>query len=203
MIGNLNENVRSFAPSYGTLLPRARRRPSARNMQIYEEARVRRERQEDVAARHSLTQQRVSEICAQVEAWYQWQASAPDYEAVEANEQRQRLLAARQREETVLLLARRQAAAERETLVSERRVTTARGTDVTRTEKVLPTNPAWLKIVQAASQTLLRINAKLGVDVQTSALAEEIDRLWAELLGEERKAALPEEGANYCTSCKV
>jgi hypothetical protein len=169
-------------------------------MQIYEDVRVQRERQEDVAARHSLTQQRVSEICSQVEKWRQWQASAPDYEATLANERRLRLLAARQREETVLLVALKQAAAERETLVTERRLTTAQGTQVTRTEKVLPTNPAWLKIVQSASQTLTRMNAKLGVDVQTSALAEEIDRLWAELLGG-TNAAAPNEGANSCTSC--
>jgi hypothetical protein len=165
-------------------------------LQIYEEARVRGERQEDVAARHGLTQQRVSEICAQVERWRQSLASTPDYEAIDADERRRRLLAARQREETILLVALRQAVAERDTIVSERRVTTAEGTQVTRTEKVMPVNPQWLKIAQAASQSLTRMNESLGVDVQTSALAEEIARLWAELLGEESEGERSCEGAD-------
>ncbi len=189
-------------PSYGTLLPRARRRPSARNMQIYEDSRVKGERQEDVAARHGLTQQRVSAICSQVQAWYQWQASAPDYEAIEANEQRLRLLAALQREETVLVVALRQAVRERETLVTERLETTAKGTATTRTEKVVPIDPTWLKIAQSASLRVLRIKERLGVDVQTSTLGEEIERLWAELLGGEENQAEPNEGVNSCTSCK-
>ena len=183
-------------------------------MQIYEDVRVRGERQEDVAARHGLIQQRVSQICRQVDEWHASLASAPDYEAFEADERRRRLLAARQREETILLTALRQAVAERDTIVSERRVTTAEGTQVTRTEKVVPVNPQWLKLARASSQSLTRINEKLGPDVQTSALAAEIDRLWAELLGEEnvvfcsakerpfaeRKATIPNEGANSSTS---
>jgi hypothetical protein len=154
-------------------------------MQVYMAARDQGERQEDVAARHRLTQQRVSKICAQVQTWYEWQASAPDYETIEANEQRLRLLAALQREETILVTALRHAVRERETLVTETTETSAKGTAVTRTEKTMPNTPAWLKLAQSASLRVFRFRERLGVDAQTSALSEEIQRLWAELLGGE------------------
>lgn len=167
-------------------------------MQIYEDVCVLGQRQADVAARHGLIQQRVSQICRQVDEWHESLTGAPDFEAIEADERRRLLLAARQREEMILVTALRQAVAERETIVSERRVTTAEGTQVTRIEKAVPVNPQWLKVARASSQALTQINEKLGPDVQTSALGEEIDRLWAKLLGSE--ATLPNEGANSSTS---
>jgi len=162
--------------------PRARRRPSERNLRIHELVCLRHERQEDVAAQYGLTQQRVSAICSQVQAWDKWQLASPDFEALEADQRRQQLLECRARDETVLVLALRGAVAERKSLVSTKRVTTAEGVQETRTERGVPGNPAWLKIVRGSSQSIARINAELGIAGQTSALAEEIERLWGELL---------------------
>jgi hypothetical protein len=45
------------------------RRPSARNLAIYEAVKVRRKRQVDVGAQFGVSQRRVSKICQQVERW--------------------------------------------------------------------------------------------------------------------------------------
>ncbi|MCI0360240.1 MAG: hypothetical protein L0211_17320 [Planctomycetaceae bacterium] len=185
-------------------LPRDRRKPSPRNMQIYEEVRLSGQRQAEVAARHGLNQQRVSQICQQVDRWRQWAAASPDYEAIEAEQRRQRLLAARKRHEQVLLLALRQAVQPSQSLVTERRVTDKHGTSVSRTEKVIPTSAAWAGLVFKASSSVAQLSEKLGVDVESNFLAEEIDRLLAQVMtAEASEEEEPNEGSNSSTSSEV
>ena len=157
--------------------PRERPKPSPRNMQIYELVRVQNERQEQVAARFGINQQRVSQICSQVEAWRRWLETAPDFAVRAADERRRMLLAARLREERLLLLALQRAVEPAETLVTERTMTSLAGTKVDRYEKVLPANPAWLKFAAQSAQRIARLGERLGVDVEASDVTEQIDEL--------------------------
>src|SRR5262245_35748497 len=63
MIANSPGNGSSKSVSFYPAIVRARRKPSPRNMQIYEQVRLLGHRQADVAARHGMNQQRVSQIC--------------------------------------------------------------------------------------------------------------------------------------------
>ena len=157
--------------------PRERPKPSPRNMQIYELVRVQNEPQEQVAARFGINQQRVSQICRQVEAWRQWLETAPDFEVRTADERRRMLLAARLREERLLLLALQRAIEPAETLVTERTMTSSEGTKVDRYEKVLPANPAWLKFAAQSARRIARLGQRLGIDVEASDVTEQIDEL--------------------------
>jgi hypothetical protein len=177
--------------------PRARQKPSARNMQIYDLVRVQNERQERVAARFGVNQQRVSQICRQVEAWRQWLESVPDYEARVADERRRILLTARLREEKLLLLALQRAVEPAETLVTERTMTSPAGTKVDRYEKVLPANPAWLKFAAQSAQRVARLGERLGVDVESSDVTEQIDELLTQIAA---SSAELNEGATSSTT---
>jgi hypothetical protein len=195
---------RSGAPVGGALLgkpavapSRARPKPSPRNMQIYELVHVQNERQEQVAARFGINQQRVSQICSQVEAWRRWLESAPDFEVRAADERRRMLLAARLREERLLLLALQRALEPAETLVTERTMTSSEGTKVDRYEKLLPANPAWLKFAAQSARRITRLGERLGVDVEASDVTEQIDELLNQIAA---SSAELNEGASSSTT---
>jgi len=195
-------------------LPRAKRKPSSRNMQIYEEVRVLEQRQADVAQRHGISQRRVSEICQQVDAWHAWVQSAPNLEEIEKQMRRTALLQARKRAEQILIIAVKHVAKETEQLVTERRTIQGDRTTVDRTVRELPIDAEWLKVAQQTSKDIARITDSLGVDVEPSQAGLELDALLAALVerqqeGERERAAErdrndePKEGSNSSSCSKV
>jgi hypothetical protein len=196
------------------VLPRAKRKPSPRNMQIYEEVRVLEQRQADVAQRHGISQRRVSEICQQVDAWHAWVQSAPNLEEIEKEMRRTALLQARKRAEQILFIAVKHVAKETEQLVTERRTIQGDRTTVDRTVRELPIDAEWLKVAQRTSSDIARITESLGVDVEPSQAGLELDALLAALVeqqqeGERERAEEgdrndePKEGSNSSSCSKV
>jgi len=163
-------------------IQRAKRMPSSRNMQIYEEVRQLGHRQEDVARKHGVNQKRISQICQQIDRWQAWVQTAPNRELIEAEQRRQTLLDSRKRSEQLLLVALRQAVRPNQRLVSERRLTKGGQTTIDRTERELPADSAWLKIALRASNSIAQISQKLGVDLQPGTLGPEVDGLLAAML---------------------
>jgi len=151
-------------------IERAKRMPSVRNMQIYEEVRQLGHRQEDVARKHRVNQKRISQICQQIDRWQAWVQTAPNSDSIKAEQRRQTLLDSRKRSEQLLLVALRQAIRPNQRLVSERRLTKEGQTTIDRTERELPADSAWLKIALRASNSIARISQKLGVDLQPGTL---------------------------------
>ena len=192
---------------------RAKRKPSPRNVQIYEAVRLTGERQADVAARHGLSQRRVSAICQQVDQWQRWASTAPNFEELQAQERRTALLQARHRCEKLLLAALKQAVRKQERLVSEVRRVVGGQEVVERTVRELPINPGWPKFAGSTSRDILRFTEQLGPDVEPSQTLAEVDALLAALGAEEEResgsggagetslaandSSKPDEGANY------
>jgi len=204
-------NQHMIANASRPVLPRAKRKPSRRNMQIYEEVRVLGQRQDDVAQRHGVNQKRVSQICQQVDRWRAWVQTSPDREQMEAEQRRQTLLDVRKRNEKLLLAALRQAGRPSQRLVTERRVTEGGQTTIDRTERELPIDSGWLSVALKASNSVARISQTLGVDLEPSTLGPEVDELLAAMLadrqeGESRRVGEgetdgdPKEGAKSSRS---
>jgi hypothetical protein len=180
-----------FDNSPRPVIQRAKRMPSSRNMQIYEEVRLLGQRQEDVALKHGVNQKRISQVCQQVDRWLDWVQASPDRERIEAEQRRQILLDVRKRNEQLMLVALRHATGGGQRLVSERRLTKGSETTIDRTERELPTDSAWLRIAYKASNNIARISQKLGIDLQSGTLGPEVDALLAAMLlkGDETELA--------------
>jgi hypothetical protein len=177
-------------------------------VQIYEAVRLAGERQVDVAARHGLSQRRVSAICAQVDEWHRWASTARHGEDIQAQQRRIALLQARQRSERLFLLALKQAARKQEQLVTERRKIAGGREVIERTTREEPIDAQWLKLAGQMSRDLVRMNERLCPAVESSLTMEEVDRLLAEWAAEEEGPSesdrpKPNEGANYSSSSKT
>jgi len=202
------QSGRSATPSY----PRAKRRPSPRNAQIFEAVRVNGEKQAVVAARYGLSQRRVSAICTQVDEFQRWVRSAPNAEELATEERRRNLHQGRRRAELLFVTALRQAVQTRQQLVTETRRVAGGQEVVERTVREEPIDVQWLKLASQLYRDVVQINVKIGPDAESSLAASEVDALLADGLlagtveaGVEKEYAgdsgqTPKEGAKYSGS---
>jgi len=168
--------------------PRARRRPSARNQQIYEEVRVQGGRQTAVAARYGLSQKRVSAICQQIDAWHEAVNRSPDFDELVERQKRTIQLQCRKRAEQMLMAALAQASA-RQQVVTEVTRTEKGQTTVQRTVRDVPADPAYLQVAEKLLREMQRIDLAVGVDVESSWRIEEAEELIARLTGRKEAGA--------------
>jgi len=141
-----------------TLNPsRPRRAPSARNLEIYAQVKIRGCRQSDVAGEHKITQSRVSRIVAQVEAWRLESNAALD--SVNDNDRRRhdRWLA-RERWETLYQVSLAELEASRRTLETERSGTRDGKDFRETTRREQRSNVQWMKTALKATENLLKLS---------------------------------------------
>ena len=137
--------------------------PSPRNFAIFEEVIGLGRTQQEVAQRLGVSQSRVSQICRQVQRWFNQLLAAPGND----EERRQRFHTQR------CLLRRRREFLYAEAIDGLIRELESRGT--TRTGKVL--NPGWIRAAMSISERLHQMDKedrRLGVNTTTS-LVEELD----------------------------
>lgn len=200
MIANLREPAQ----------PRAKRRPSPRNSQIFEAVRVNGEKQAVVAARHGLSQRRVSAICAQVDEYQRWARSAPNADELAAEQRRRDLHQCRRRAEQLLTVALRQAAQSRQHLVSETRRIEGGQEVIVRTVQEVPVDVQWLKAAGNFCRDIVQINEQIGPDAESSLAMSDVDALLAAAAAEDEKKTgtemeswtAPKEGSNCSRSSK-
>ncbi len=136
------------------------RRPSERNLRVFEQVRQLGRTQAEVAAEYGISQERVSQICRQIDRWWARTHAEPG-----RDRRRAELLLARRRFERIFTHAARELAKENIALVTQRTVwragDQARREETTRTQ---PQSPQWGKIVLATSRHLARLDAQLGPD---------------------------------------
>jgi hypothetical protein len=142
-------------------LARRQRPPSERNLQIFAQVRQFGERQATVAARHGMSQRRVSQICQQVE---RWRASLEDLPGQQGQAQRRRasLLFARQRAEQMRILALREVREAKRHLITERINYLDGQVQCRRTAREVTPDVQWLKVADKLSQDIADIDRELG-----------------------------------------
>jgi hypothetical protein len=146
----------------GMSVPKRRqlRQPSGRNLQVYRDVRELGETQAAVALRHGVTQERVSQICRQVERWLARCAQPTGDDGGPLAD----LILARKRYQQMFALAARELAKGDVELVTERVRQLGDERQVARTTRTEPLNPQWGKIVVVLTDRLRRLDAKLGPD---------------------------------------
>jgi hypothetical protein len=137
-----------------------RRKPSERNLRIYEEVRVEGIEQAEVAALHGVSPRRVSAICQQVDRWYGEQEPWQRGELQGASDRQAEHLVARRRLAHVYSWAMRGLKSSGQTLTEGHTTIPDHGTTVrkhiSRDQKF---NVQWLKIAKGAAEKLLALAA--------------------------------------------
>jgi hypothetical protein len=139
---------------------RRMRRPSERNLQVFEQVRFLGETQAAVAARHGVSQERVSQICLQIDRW--WARTHATGE--EVDRRRADMLLTRRRLAHLFKRAARELAKESVALVKERTWVEDGQTRKETTSTQQPLNPQWGKLVLQVSKQLARLDAQFGPD---------------------------------------
>jgi len=143
-----------------TVKRRRLRQPSGRNLQVYHEVRELGVAQAEAAARHGVTQERVSQICRQVERWLarsQQPHGSDDLGRAELHLERRRCQA-------LYAAAFHELAKGDQSLLTQRVQTRGHEKRTVETTRQQPLNPQWAKLVAALSQRLAKLDAALGPD---------------------------------------